>query len=157
QGQSRRGMRLTLSSLGLLMFFWLVLIPARADHVVEFLPSYYPHEIRIEAIDIGSAAKRFSSNSVPAYIGGDPFAARPVPATFGHVESLRSYLVLTFNPAFGERNARCTAGESLVGRLAAEKSGYIFHPYPVTPYHPDYLQHLDLIESVKKRYEPPSS
>src|SRR5207249_3229344 len=41
--------------------------------------------------------------------------------------------------------------------LSAEKSGYISHPYPVTPYHSDYLQHLDLIESAKKQYEPPSS
>ncbi len=153
-------MRLPPSFLALLLLIFLALAPARADHVVEFLPSYYPHQIRIDAIDTGSAAKRFSSNSIHAYLGGDPFTVRPVPATLGHVDSLRSYLVLTFNPAldsFGDRNARCTAGSSLVRWLSAEKGGYIFHPYPVTPYHSDYLQHLDLIESAKKRYEPPSS
>ena len=150
-------MRLPSSFLALLLLIFLALAPARADHVVEFLPSYYPHQIRIEAIDTGSAAKRFSSNSIHAYLGEDPFTVRPVPATLGHVDSLRSYLVVTFNPAFGERNARCTAGSSLVRWLSAEKSGYIFHPYPVTPYHSDYLQHLDLIESAKKQYEPPSS
>src|SRR5437016_12789178 len=103
-------MRLPLSSLALLSIFCLALTSARADHVVEFLPSYYPHQIRIEAIDTGSAAKRFSSNSIHAYLGGDTFTVRPVPATLGRVDSLRSYLVVTFNPAFGERNARCTAG-----------------------------------------------
>lgn len=153
-------MRLLLPSLALLSLSFLAFTPARADHVVEFLPSYYPHEIRIEAIDPGSAAKRFSSNSIQAYIGRDPFAAGIIPATLGHVESLRSYLVVTLNPAletFRDRNTRCAAGSRLLSWLAAGKSGYIFHPYPVTPYHPDYLQHFDLIESAKRPYEPRSS
>jgi hypothetical protein len=39
---------------------------------------------------------------------------------------------------------------------AARKESYIFHPYPVTPYHSDYLQHFDLAESVKNKYRPGS-
>jgi hypothetical protein len=150
-------MRLLLFFLALLSRFFLALTQAHADHVLEFLPSYYPHEIRIEAIDTGSAATRLSSNSIHAYLGGDPFTVRSAPATLSHVDSLRSYLVITFNPAFGDRNARCTAGSALLRWLSAEKGGYIFHPYPVTPYHSDYLQHLDLIESAQKRYSVHSS
>src|SRR5215467_2055638 len=150
-------MRLPLFFLALLSGFFLALTQAHADHVLEFLPSYYPHEIRIEAIDTGSAATRLSSNSIHAYLGGDPFTVRPVPATLRHVDSLRSYLVITFNPAFGDRNARCTAGSALLRWLSAEKGGYIFHPYPVTPYHSDYLQHVDLMESAEKQYSLHSS
>ena len=93
-------MRLPLFFLALLSRFFLALTQAHADHVLEFLPSYYPHEIRIEAIDTGSAATRLSSNSIHAYLGGDPFMVRPVPATLGHVDSLRSYRPLgTATPA----------------------------------------------------------
>ena len=28
-------------------------------------------------------------------------------------------------------------------------AGFVFHPHPVTPYHPDYLHHLDRIEAAK--------
>jgi len=153
-------MRLLLPSLALLSLSFLAFTPARADHAVEFLPSYYPHEIRIEAIDPGSAAKRFSNNSIQAYVGGNPFTTRATPVTLGHVESLRSYLVVTLNPGLGrfrDLNARCAAARTLVRRVAVEKGDYVFHPYPVTPYHPDYLQHFDLIESAKKPYELGSS
>src|SRR5438094_7830877 len=123
-------MRLPPSFLALLLLIFLALAPARADHVVEFLPSYYSHQIRIEAIDTGSAAKRLSNNSNHAYVGDDPFTIRSAPATLGHVESLQSFLVITFNPAFGDRNSRCAAGSELLRWLSAKKGGYIFHPYP---------------------------
>src|SRR5262245_63100081 len=101
-------MRLPLFFLALLARFFLALTQAHADHVLEFLPSYYPHEIRIEAIDPGSAATQLSSNSIHAYFAGDPFTVRPVPATLCHVDSLRAYLVISFNPAFWARTARCS-------------------------------------------------
>ena len=28
-------------------------------------------------------------------------------------------------------------------------AGFVFHPYPVTPYHADYLHHLDRVEAAK--------
>jgi hypothetical protein len=130
---------------------------AQADHALEFFPSYYPHEIRIEAVTPASAAKRLSDNSTHAYIGEDPFAGGAVPAHLGHGDSLESFLVLTFNPmsgALGDRESRCTAGAKLLAMLPREHRGYIFHPYPVTPYHMDYLQHFDLAEAAKKQHEP---
>ncbi len=106
-----------------------------------------------------SAAKLLTNNSIHAYIGRDPFAKGAVPSHLGHAESLGSYLVVTFNPASGaldDRDTRCGIGGKLVGALAREQGGYLFHPYPVTPYHMDYLQHFDLAESAKKRYAPRS-
>jgi hypothetical protein len=44
------------------------------------------------------------------------------------------------------RDARCGAGKRLVAALAAAKEpDVVVHPYPLTPYHPDYLGHVDLI------------
>ena len=130
---------------------------ALADDVLEFYPSYYPHEIRIEAIDPASAAKLLAKNSLHAYVGGDPFPGGKPPPGLGHVESLGSYLVATFNTASGamaNRDARCASAGTLVSILAAAKGAYVFHPYPVTPFHMDYLHHFDLSESAKRRYDP---
>jgi len=135
------------------------LTDARADHPLEFFPSYYPHEIRIEAVAPAQAAKLLDSNSIHAYIGRDPFTGRPVPAHLGHADSLGSYLVLTFNTASrtaGDRQSRCVTGGKLVSDLATRKEAYVVHPYPVTPFHMDYLHHFDLAESAKKRYAPRS-
>ncbi len=125
--------------------------------MLEFFPSYYPHEIRIEAVDPAPAAKLLSNNSLHAYIGRDPFAGGPVPAHLGHADSLGSYLVLTFNPAsgtLGDRDSRCVTGGKLVSDLATRKEAYVVHPYPVTPFHMDYLHHFDLAESAKTKYAP---
>ncbi len=135
------------------------LTDARADHPLEFFPSYYPHEIRIEALGPAQAAKLLASNSIHAYLGRDPFAGGPVPAHLGHADSLGSYLVLTFNTASrttGDRQGRCDTGAKLLATLPREDRAYVFHPYPVTPYHMDYLQHFDLAESAKKKYAPPT-
>lgn len=133
------------------------LYDALADDVLEFYPSYYPHEIRIEAIDPASAAKLLAKNSLHAYVGGDPFPGGKPPPGLGHVESLGSYLVATFNTARGamaNRDARCASAGTLASILAAAKGAYVFHPYPVTPFHMDYLHHFDLSESAKRRYDP---
>ncbi len=133
------------------------LTDARADHALEFYPSYYPHEIRIEVVAPASAAKLLASNSIHAYLGRDPFAGGPVPTHLGHADSLGSYLVVTFNTAsgsLGQRDTRCAAGDRLVSVLAARKQAYVFHPYPVTPYHMDYLQHFDLAQSAMQKYAP---
>ena len=129
---------------------------AHADHALEFLPSYYPQEIRIATVDPASAPKLLSNHSIHVYIG-DPFAGRAIPPGLGHTESLGSYLVVTFNPAsprLGDPDSRCATVGTVVGALVARKGAYIFHPYPVTSYHTDYLQHFDLAETAKRHYEP---
>lgn len=76
----------------LILIAWLVVTwasgspEAQADHALEFHPSCYPHEIRIEAADPARAAERFSTNAIHAYIGGDPLAAQDAP---GNLDGLR--------------------------------------------------------------------
>lgn len=130
---------------------------ARADHPLEFVPSYYPHQIRIEAVAPAPAAKRLARHALHAYAGGDPFAGRAVPAGLGRLESLGGYLVLTFNAASTaarDRENRCASAGKLIGALVAGSGPYVFHPYPVTPFHPDYLHHFDRAESARQAHAP---
>jgi hypothetical protein len=132
---------------------------ARADHALEFFPSFFPHEIRIETMNPASAASLLSKHTLHAYVGGDPFApGASAPADLGHVESLESYLVVTFNTAsktWGDRTTRCARAPDLVAALAKGKGGpsYVFFPYPVTPFHADYLEQFDLAESARRQFE----
>jgi hypothetical protein len=76
-----------------------------------------------------------------------------VPANIGTSESLASYIAVTLNPAspsLAGRRERCDAAARIIKAFAAPPGAYVFHPYPVTPYHADYLQHFDLIERSKK-------
>src|SRR5262249_30696547 len=133
---------------------------AWADHALPFNPSFYPHEIQLKTVDLISAKRLLVNNSLHAYIGGNPFAGGKTPPNLDYVESFDSYLVATFNlmsKPWKEREARCAAAGSFVSAMAANKGDYIFHPYPVTPYHEDYLQHFDLAESAKNRYRPESN
>ncbi|MBI2001995.1 MAG: hypothetical protein HYS69_12545 [candidate division NC10 bacterium] len=133
------------------------MLPTRAgaDHPLPFTPSYYPHEIRIQTVDPSAAAKLFATHSIHAYVGGDLWAKGEVPAGLKHVESLGAYLAVTFNTgskAWSDRDSRCAGAGKLVGALATEPGPYVFHPYPVTPFHMDYLQQFDLADSARKLY-----
>ena len=72
--------------------------------------------------------------------------------------SLGSFLVLAFNgaaPAFASAESRCAAARGILAALReAQAAGFVFHPYPVTPYHADYLHHLDRIEEAQERAVP---
>ncbi|MBI3329250.1 MAG: hypothetical protein HYZ81_21430 [Nitrospinae bacterium] len=128
-------------------------LPAEAGHELPYYPSYYPQEIRIEPVDAAEAATRLQHGSLHAYIGGDPFVTGTIPVHVSSVESLGSYWVVTFNPALGvlrDRERRCAVASRLLTALAGERETYIFHPYPVTPYHMDYLQHFDAAESAQQ-------
>ena len=149
----------TLFAIAFLSLSFLAVTSAEADHALPFNPSYYPHEIQIKTVGLTSAKKLLSNNSLHAYIGGDPFTVGAIPQHLGYAESLGSYLVATFDvtsTSWNQREKRCAAAGSLVSGLAENKGNYIFHPYPVTPYHEDYLQHFDLAESVKNKYRPDS-
>ena len=149
----------TIFAIAFLFLSFLAVTSAEADHALPFNPSYYPHEIQIKTVGLTSAKKLLSNNSLHAYIGGDPFVNGGIPQHLGYAESLGSYVVATFDVAstsWNQREKRCAGAGSLVSGLAENKGNYIFHPYPVTPYHEDYLQHFDLAESVKNKYRPGS-
>ncbi len=126
--------------------------PAQAGHESSFYPSYYPQEIRLETVDPGVAAGLLQRASIHAFIGEDLFPGRSVPPNVNAVESLGSYVVLTFNTTLGgirDRERRCALARRLTARLAGGRDEFVFHPYPVTPYHADYLEHTDLAEVAK--------
>jgi hypothetical protein len=136
-------------ALGLLC---LAAAPAEAGHEIPFYPSFYPQEITLDILDPAAAAAQLKKK-LHAYLGPDPFAGGPPPANVVPIESLRSYLVVTFEPssrAAAEAAGRCAAAGRL-GRSLTASGSWMNHPYPVTPFHPDYLQHFDLVEAAKRR------
>ncbi len=132
--------------------------PGEAGHELPFYPSFYPQEIRIETVDPGTAATLLPQAGIHAYVGGDPFASATPPKDVAQVESLGAWVVATFGTASGpwaDRQARCGAAGVLRRALAADQGAYRFHPYPVTPFHADYLQHFDLAEAAKQPLRTP--
>jgi hypothetical protein len=123
-----------------------------AGHSVGHFPSYYPDEIRIDAMAPDAAAKGLADASVHAYVGAAPELSGPLPAHVKSVKSLESLLVLSFDAAstrFQSAEARCAAASGILARLrGGNDAGFVFHPYPVTPYHADYLHHLDRVEAA---------
>jgi len=129
---------------------------ARAGHEAPFYPSFYPQEIRIDALDPAAAAASWANRRVQAYVGDDLFAGGAAPIDATSVASLRSYLVLTFDAEGGPYAAessnpqsRCAAARQILPRLAQTGGTYVFHPYPVTPYHADYLEESDLAAEAR--------
>ena len=140
------------SLLSLVIMGLLSALPVRADHDVPYYPSFYPQEIRLETITPTAAATLLHGKQLHAYIGSAPHFAETVPDHLAFLESIRSYLLLTFNPAsaaFQERAHRCAVACHLLAIFARESQDFVFHPYPVTPYHADYLQHADRLAAAK--------
>jgi len=127
--------------------------PARAGHELPFYPGYYPQEIRIEAVAPAAAVPLLRNGTLHAYVGGDPFAGGRLPAHVASVDSLGGYVVARVNPAAPGAEARCAAASRAGKSLGGPRAGRVPHPYAVTPYHADYLQHWDLAQSARKAVE----
>jgi hypothetical protein len=134
-----------------------------AGHQVGHFPSFYPDEIRIEAVDPAAAGKGLGEETLHAYIAAAPSFAGPIREHVKSVKSLGSFLVVSFDIAsarFASADARCRAARGILAALRNETAaGFVFHPYPVTPYHADYLHHLDLVEATREAFvgEPSSA
>ncbi|MDX1487097.1 MAG: hypothetical protein R3268_02775, partial [Acidiferrobacterales bacterium] len=127
---------------------------AHASHGVVHIPAFYPHEISIETISPTAAASEFKKNALHVYLGPEPHFTEGVPEHLKPVESLEALLVLSFNPAskaIEKKEDRCAAAAGIVAALATPSNDVVLSPYPVTPFHPDYLQHLDRVEEAKTR------
>jgi hypothetical protein len=119
----------------------------QADHEVSYFPSFYPQEIRIEPLDPEGAAREFASKTDPlhAYVGAAPHFSGQIPEYLKSVESLGSLITVSINPQslrLQSHEARCHAIEQAAAALAT-RPDVVIHPYPVTPYHADYLGHAD--------------
>jgi hypothetical protein len=129
--------------------------PARGGHEAPLYPSYYPQEIRIEAVAPASAGRLLAESAVHAYVGREPIFTGPVPKSIRHVESLGSFVVVRVNPNSAKAkngSAACAVAGTILKALAADLQGFVPHPYPITPYHADYLHHADRADAVKKRF-----
>ena len=122
---------------------------AEAGHELPFYPSFYPQEIRVKALEPGPAAAQLRTGTLHAYLGGDPFGGGRLPANVGAVESLGAFVVVTVNPAAPAgrtRESRCETSNRAIRSLGAAP-GFVAHPYPITPFHRDLLEHFDLIQT----------
>src|SRR5262245_11869023 len=125
---------------------------ANSGHEVSYYPSFYPQEIRIEPLDPLLAAQQFLNKTDPlhVYVGGAPDFAGEPPANLQSVSSLRAFLTITLNPNSPRTQAaevRCQALQQAT-ELLAKRPDLVNHAYPVTPYHADYLGHVDLIPAA---------
>jgi hypothetical protein len=123
---------------------------ARSGHELPVYPSYYPHEIEITTVAPERAAEPLQQGKLHAYIGPLRFAGAP-PDTVRAIESLGSYVVVRVNPDLNDERA-CAVSEAIVRDLSSKTDGFVFHPYPVTPFHGDYLHHADLADAAKTRW-----
>jgi hypothetical protein len=127
---------------------------ACADHAAAFYPSYYPQEIRIDTLAPADAASGWAKAVVHAYVGADPFREGAAPADAIPVQSLRGYVVLTFDGDAGDAryasaDARCAAAARVRRALQVDGTDVVAWPYPVTPWHDDYLAHYDVVSASR--------
>lgn len=124
---------------------------ARGGHEQSVYPSYYPHEIEIATIPPAEAVSRVRDGKLHAYIGGAPnTAAQPAGDALGTATSLGSFVVARLNPKSPlAADAAGACATVAAAARAIEAAGFVFHPYPVTPFHGDYLAHADRAEAVR--------
>src|SRR5258707_10167439 len=130
---------------------------ARGGHEVPVYPSYYPHEIRVETMPMGRAADLLRDAKLHAYLGPEPLSPDAVPASVSAVEWLGNFVVVRMNPGHLAQDERslCEIVDAIVRDMGvrdmAGRDSFVFHPYPVTPVHGDYLYHVDRAEAEKIR------
>jgi hypothetical protein len=127
---------------------------AKSGHELPIYPSFYPHEIELSAVVPDRAAELLLAGKIQAYVGSAPRFAGAPPATIESIQSLGSFLLVRINPASplaGDEQSTCTAAEAVVRDLRDKSDSFVLHPYPVTPFHGDYLHHIDRAEVEKAR------
>ena len=127
---------------------------AKSGHELPIYPSYYPHEIEIRTIAPDTAADLMRAGNLHAYVGTIPAPDPPKPISA--VESLGSLVLVRLDPTSplaADGPTACATAESILRDMAArtDVDGFTFHPYPVTPWHGDYLNHVDRAEEARQR------
>lgn len=133
---------------------------SNAGHSIGHFPSYYPDEIRIDVVAPEAAGSGLADATLHAFIGAAPNFSRPAPGEVRSAKSLGAFLVLSLDLTSGRlrsAEARCAAARGIAAALGEAKTGgFVFHPYAITPYHADYLHHLDRIEAITAALGPPA-
>jgi hypothetical protein len=126
---------------------------ARGGHELPIYPSFYPHEIEIKSLAPEEAAQPLRDGKIQAFLGsGLSFAGAP-PVDLHAIESLGSFIIVRVNPdsTLAQDDASACAVVRTVMRALAAQGNFIPHPYPVTPFHGDYLHHADLAAAAMAR------
>lgn len=125
---------------------------AHGGHEFPVYPGYYPHRIRIETIAPDRAPDLLKASKIQAYVGPGVTFGGSTPASIGTVESLGSFVIVRINPdsplAKDEASA-CAVAHAVIRELATRAGRITIHPYPVTPFHGDYLDQVDLAAAAK--------
>ena len=127
---------------------------ARGGHELPVYPSYYPHEIEIKTVTPEQAGGLLLQGKMQAYVGGAPKFSEQPPDWMRTVESLGAMVSVRINPASSlihDDATTCTIARVVLRDVSGKGVDFIFHPYPVTPFHGDYLNHVDLAEATKAR------
>jgi hypothetical protein len=119
--------------------------PAEGGHELPIYPSFYPAEIKVETIDAAAAARLLPTGGIHAYVGAAPAFAAPPAAALGSRASLGDLVTVAVDPP------DCGALQGALRGIADHPRGIVFHPWPVTPLHPDYLEQADLAAAATAR------
>jgi hypothetical protein len=132
----------------------LAIAVARSGHELPVYPSYYPHEIEISAVAPQMAADLLREGKLHAYAGG-LLASAPEQQGLGHVESLGALIVIRLHPDSSlarDNDSACALSRAVQHELSVHaKAPLTIHPFPVTPWHGDYLHHADRAEAARER------
>jgi hypothetical protein len=125
---------------------------AWAGHELPIYPSFYPHQIDIQTLPPEQAPAALTDVKLHAFIGRGVRFPGTLPNAMGTVDSLGAYIMVRVNPQapFAHKEASLCAATKTVIRAMA-KGDLVLHPYPVTPFHGDYLYHIDLAEAEKAK------
>jgi hypothetical protein len=132
----------------------IIVTVAKGGHELPVYPSYYPHEIEIKTAAPDQAASLLLQGTIQAYVGSAPRFAEQPPDWMHSVESLGAMVSVRVNPSSSLANderAVCAVARTILRDMAGGGGGFVFHPYPVTPFHGDYLDHVDRADAAKAR------
>src|SRR5260221_623334 len=124
---------------------------ARSGHELPVYPSYYPHEIEIATVVSERAADLLRDGRMHAYVGGTPRFAGAIPETVSAVESHGSFVIVRVNPASPlakDEASICALSRAVIREIGGKAGELILHPYPVTPFHGDFL---NLVDPARRR------
>jgi hypothetical protein len=130
-----------------------------AGHELPVYPSYYPHEIAIRTLSSDSAVSALRRGEIQAYVGAGLNVAGAPPEQIQAIDTLGSFILVSINPAsplWTSGMSACDVVSAVVGQIRPE-NGFVLHPYPVTPFHGDYLYHSDLAAAAKARFPHPDT
>jgi hypothetical protein len=135
----------------------------RAGHEPPVYPSYYPHEIEITTLAPARAAELIAAGKLHAFVGAGAKPAATASKAVDSIAYLGELIVVRLNPrspVAADEASACAAVGAVVRAMAASGDGnaaFVAHPYPVTPFHGDYLHHADLAQAAIARLARPEA